>query len=45
MVDTGSNNVLVTKGDTEHWIPYIEPFLVSVDKQNRVISVDWGENF
>ena len=45
LVDTGSNNVLVTKGDKEHWIPYIEPYLVSVDKQNRVITVDWDENF
>ena len=45
LVDTGSNNVLVIKGDKEHWIPYIEPYLVSVDKQNRVISVDWDENF
>jgi len=45
LVDTGSNNVLVTKGDKEHWIPYIEPYLVSVDQQNRVITVDWDENF
>ena len=45
LVDTGSNNVLVTKGEKEHWIPYIEPYLVSVDKQNRVITVDWDENF
>ena len=45
LVDTGSNNVLVIKGDKEHWIPYIEPYLISVDKQNRVISVDWDENF
>ena len=45
LVDTSSNDVLVTKGDKEHWIPYIEPYLVSVDKQNRVISVDWDENF
>ena len=45
LVDTGSNNVLVTKGEKEHWIPYIEPYLVSVDKQNRVINVDWDENF
>ena len=45
MVDTGSNNVLVTKGDAERWIPYIEPFLVSVDKHKKVISVDWDENF
>ena len=45
LVDTGSNHVLVTKGDTEHWIPYIEPFLVSVDKHKKVISVDWDEDF
>ncbi len=45
LVDTGSNDVLVIKGDKEHWIPYIEPYLVSVDKKNRVISVDWDENF
>jgi len=45
LVDTGSNNVLVTKGDKEYWIPYINPYLVSVDKQNRVITVDWDENF
>ena len=45
LVDTGSNHVLVTKGNTEHWIPYIEPFLVSIDKHKKVISVDWEENF
>ena len=45
LVDTGSNHVLVTKGDTEHWIPYIEPFLVSIDKHKKVITVDWDANF
>ncbi|SVC09529.1 uncharacterized protein METZ01_LOCUS262383, partial [marine metagenome] len=35
----------VIKGDKEHWIPYIEPYLVLVDKKNRVISVDWDENY
>ena len=45
LVDTGSNNVIVSKGDKEHWIPYIEPYLVSVDKKNRVISVDWDANY
>jgi len=45
LVDTGSNHVLVTKGDVERWIPYIEPFLVSVDKQKKVITVDWDENY
>ena len=45
LVDTGSNNVIVTKGKKEYWIPYIEPYLVSIDKKNRVITVDWDENF
>ena len=45
LVDTGSNHVLVTKGDAERWIPYIEPFLVSVDKQKKVITVDWDKNY
>ena len=45
LVDTGSNHVLVTKGEIEHWIPYIDPFLDSVDKQKKVIIVDWDENF
>jgi len=45
LVDTGSNHILVTKGDAEHWIPYIEPFLVSVDQQKKVITVDWDENY
>ena len=45
LVDTGANHVLVTKGGAERWIPYIEPFLVSVDKQKKVITVDWDENY
>ena len=45
LVDTGSNNVLVTKGKKEYWIPYVEPFLVSIDQENREIIVDWDEDF
>ncbi len=45
LVDTGSNNVIVTKGEKEHWIPYIEPFLLSIDKDNKEILVDWDEDF
>ena len=44
-VETGSNNVLVVKGKKEHWIPYIEPYLVSVDSINKVVSVDWDKDF
>ena len=45
LVDTGSNNVIVTKGEKERWIPYIEPFLLSIDQEKRLILVDWDEDF
>jgi 16S rRNA processing protein RimM len=54
LVDTGANNVLVVSGDKEsssskdrkeHWVPYIEPFLISVDIGKKQILVDWDEDF
>jgi len=45
LVDTGANNVLVVNGDKEHWVPYIEPFLISVDIDKQQILVDWDEDF
>ncbi len=45
MVDTGSNNVMVINGKKEHWVPYIEPFLISIDMDNRQVLVDWDESF
>lgn len=45
LVDTGSNNVLIVNGKKEHWVPYIEPFLVSVDMDKKQILVDWDEGF
>ncbi len=44
-VETGANNVLVVKGIKEHWIPYIEPFLISIDSNNKEILVDWDKDF
>ena len=44
LVDTGSNNVLVINGKKEHWVPYVSPFLIKVDMNNRTILVDWDEN-
>ncbi len=44
-VETGSNNVLVTKGKKEHWIPYVEPFLISTNSETKQITVDWDEDF
>ena len=45
MVDTGANNVMVVNGKKEHWVPYIEPFLISIDMDKRQILVDWDEDF
>jgi 16S rRNA processing protein RimM len=54
LVDTGSNNVLVvnsnkepssSKDRKEHWVPYIEPFLISVDIGKKQILVDWDVDF
>lgn len=45
LVDTGANNVLIVNGDKEHWVPYIQPFLVSVDIDKQQILVDWDESF
>ncbi len=49
LVDTGANNVLVVAGENEpkkeHWVPYIEPFLIKVDMINRQILVDWDADF
>ena len=44
-VETGANDVLVVKGKKEYWIPYIEPFLVSIDFKNNKILVDWDKDF
>ncbi|MEO1890926.1 MAG: ribosome maturation factor RimM [Candidatus Thioglobus sp.] len=45
LVDTGANNVLVVNGEKEYWVPYIEPFLISVDMGKQQILVDWDEDF
>ncbi|CAC9949792.1 16S rRNA processing protein RimM [uncultured Gammaproteobacteria bacterium] len=45
MVDTGSNNVMVINGKKEHWVPYIEPFLINIDMNTRKVLVDWDEDF
>ncbi|NTS76055.1 ribosome maturation factor RimM [Catenovulum sp. SM1970] len=53
LMETGSNDVLVVKanandafGKSERLIPFIESQMVqSVDKANRVITVDWEADF
>ena len=42
LIATGSNDVLVVKGDKEHAIPYLlKEVIVRVDLENQVIYVNW----
>jgi 16S rRNA processing protein RimM len=42
LIETGSNDVLVVKGDKEHAIPYLLGEVVtSIDLTKREIHVDW----
>lgn len=45
MFSTSANDVIVIEGDKELLIPYIKPFLVSVDREKRIIIVDWDKDF
>ena len=46
LMATGSNDVLIVKGEKERLIPYLpEQVIVEVDRSNGVIRVDWDENF
>lgn len=44
---TGSNDVLVVEGkEKKHLIPYlIDQFVIKIDKENRLILVDWDIDF
>jgi len=45
-LDTGSNDVLVVKGDKDYLIPYLKDHVVlSVDIKNQQIIVDWDPEF
>ncbi|MDJ0761289.1 MAG: ribosome maturation factor RimM [Woeseiaceae bacterium] len=42
ILETGANDVLVVKGDIERLIPFVmNEFIVDVDLDNGVITVDW----
>lgn len=46
LFETGSNDVMVVKGDRERWLPWIMGDVVkSVDLQNRLVKVDWDPDF
>lgn len=41
ILETGSNDVLVVKGSTEHLIPYRKEVILKVDLGSNTITVDW----
>lgn len=46
LLETGANDVLVVKGEREHLIPFLpERVILDVDLVQRVLQVDWDENF
>ncbi len=42
---TGSNDVLVVEGQRRCLIPYLSNVIVKVDLSNKIIRVDWPEDF
>jgi 16S rRNA processing protein RimM len=46
LFETGANDVMVVAGDRERLIPFInEQFIVGVDFDTRVVTVDWDPDF
>ena len=46
LFETGSNDVLVVKGDRQRLIPYIwEQVVRNIDLDNGIITVDWDPDF
>jgi len=42
IMETGSNDVLIVKGENEHAIPYLpDRVILKIDLENKVILVDW----
>lgn len=42
LMETGSHDVLVVKGEREHLIPFADKYVTQVDLPGRRIEVDWG---
>ena len=46
LFSTGANDVLVTRGDRERMIPFLEPdYITSVDFDAGVVTVNWDADF
>ena len=45
IMETGSNDVVVIKGEKETLIPYLDNVILNIDLVKKSILVDWDENF
>lgn len=46
VMPTGSNDVLVVQGEKRHLIPYLlGQFIIEINDQEKVITVDWDLDF
>mgnify|MGYP002629144287 FL=1 len=45
IMETGSNDVLVLKGEKDTLIPYLDNVILKIDLDKKAILVDWEENF
>jgi 16S rRNA processing protein RimM len=42
LMETGANDVLVVKlGSTETLIPFVDTYIVNVDREKKLLTVDW----
>ncbi len=46
IIPTGSNDVLVVSGEKRYLIPYLPgQFVINIDNQQQIITVDWDMDF
>ncbi len=46
LLATGSNDVLVVKGEKKHLVPFLlQQVIISIEAANNIIRVDWDEDF
>jgi 16S rRNA processing protein RimM len=46
LLETGSNDVLVVRGEREHLIPYLpKEYIVDIDREKKIIQVVWDPEF
>lgn len=46
LLETGANDVLVLKGESERLIPFVlEHVILAVDLTQKILQVDWDEDF